>query len=216
MKPLNILIACEESQAECAAFRELGHRAFSCDLQTVRRGGRVDWHIKGDALRYLQGKTSFRTQDGKVHCLSRWDLIVAHPPCTYLCRLSSCRMYIDGKIDIERYNKMIQGREFFYSCLNASAEYVAVENPVPMTMAFLPRPNAYACPSWYGCKYTKKTCYWLKNLPPLMAGAQFENPKCLVKSTRDKYRSRTYIGLAKALAAQWSEYILNQRTHKKR
>ena len=105
---------------------------------------------------------------------------------------------------------MIEARILFFKCLNAAAHYIAVENPIPMAIAQLPPPDSFCCPSWFGYKYTKKTCYWLKNLPGLMA--QIINPytKSLVHCSRGKYRSRTYPGLANAIAIQWSNYILDE------
>lgn len=217
---LNVLIACEESQAECSAFRALGHNAYSCDVQECRKTGNPDWHIHGDVRPYLHGKTSFTTQSGKKRKVCRWDLIIAHPPCTYLCRLSSCQLYkepttsclIDGNYIIanwDRVEALKKGREFFHECLDADAKYVAVENPVPMKLANLPRPTCFADPSWYGVKYTKKTCYWLKNLPPLIGGLHYPNPKSYVNASRGKYRSRTFPQLANAIAKQWSQYILD-------
>lgn len=216
---LNVLIACEESQAECLAFRELGHNAFSCDIQKCNRRGNPDWHILGDVTPYLEGKTSFTTQSGKNCTVEHWDLIIAHPPCTYLCKTGSVWLYknkdgwrtLNGEwkyVNTERYRKMCLARLFFLKCLNAKADYVAVENPLPMRAANLPKATTFVCPSWFGCKYTKKTLYWLKNLPPIMATYIYDNPKCLVTSSRGKYRSRTYVGLAKAIAEQWSNYIL--------
>lgn len=220
-RKLNVLIACEESQAECKAFRELGHKAYSCDIQPCRKTGNADWHIHGDVTPYLNGETQFTTQSGKKCTVSHWDLIIAHPPCTYLCKLSSCQLYrepttsceIDGEIIIanwERVEALKRGREFFYKCLNANVPYLAVENPVPMALAKLPRPSCYADPSWYGVKYTKKTCYWLKNLPPLMAECSHSHPKSYVNASRGKYRSRTFPQMAKAIANQWSKYILDE------
>lgn len=180
---LNILIACEESQAECNAWRELGHRAYSCDIQPCKRDGRPEWHIWGDVTELLQGRCRFQTMDGKLHCLTKWDLIIAHPPCTYLCKVSSVRMVIKGVVQEARYRKMLEARAFFYQCLNAQADYVAVENPLPMARAHLPKPSCYADPSWFGVKYTKKTLYWLKNLPPIMAEVVFkfhQNHTCTV------------------------------------
>lgn len=218
-RPLYVLIACEESQAECKAFRSLGHIAFSCDIQKCICSGNPDWHILDDVTPYLQGKTSFVTQSGNNYFLPRWDLIIAHPPCTYLTKVGAMHLYKDpdfylrfnGKeifINWDRYMKMELAREFFFKCLNAQAEFVAVENPCPMALAQLPKPDAFACPSWYGFEYTKKTYYWLKNLPPLMAGYQNPTRKSLHVHSRGKYRSRTCEGLAKAIAYQWSEYIL--------
>lgn len=207
-KQLNVLIACEESQAECIAWRELGHRAFSCDIQPCGRNNHPEWHIWGDVRPLLKGRSHFQTMDGKLHNLAKWDLIIAHPPCTYLCKVSSVHMVKNGVLQTERYQKMLEAREFFFECLSAQAEYVAVENPIPMARARLPRPTCYACPSWFGVKYTKKTLYWLKNLPPLVAEIDHPSPKEYVHSSRGKYRSRTFPEMAKGIARQWSSYIL--------
>lgn len=219
MKILNVLIACEESQAECIAFRNLGHRAFSCDIQKARYHD--EWHIMGDVTPYLMGKSEFCTADGKWHRLPGWDLIIAHPPCTYLCKVGSQWLYHKPNTQIElsgryvmmnsdRLEKMKKAREFFMLCLNANARYVAVENPLPMALAGLPKPTTYIEPSWFGVKYTKKTLYWLKGLPPIMPTIEFPNPKQYVRSSRGKYRSRTFPQVAQALAAQWSRHILDE------
>lgn len=210
MKHLNVLIACEESQAECRAFRALGHRAYSCDIQPCRKGGRKDWHIQGDVTPYLKGNTQFYTMDGRHHHLSRWHLIIAHPPCTYLCKVSSVWMRREGQIDPERYAKMLEAREFFFQCLSANATYVAVENPQPMALARLPKPSCYLDPSWFGVKYTKKTLFWLKNLPPIMPVIINSDAKCYVKASRGKYRSRTFPQVAMAIASQWSEVCVRE------
>lgn len=204
---LNVLIACEESQAECKAFRELGHNAFSCDLQPARYED--SWHIMGDVTPLLRGETSFIKQNGVHESVPAWDLIIAHPPCTYLCRLSSVQMVHHGIVDPIRYEKMLAARAFFLECLDAQAPFVAVENPVPMKRAQLPPPTTYACPSWFGVKYTKKTLYWLKNLPPIMPQIFHAQPKSYVQSSRGKYRSRTFPAMAEAIAEQWSSYILD-------
>lgn len=206
MKKLNVLIACEESQAECIAFRELGHNAFSCDIQQPRFF--PEWHILGDVTPLLQGRTQFKTCDGKRHHLSKWHLIIAHPPCTYLCKVSSVRMVIDGHINQWRYERMLEARDFFFKCLNSQADFVAVENPIPMARAQLPRPTTFLCPSWFGVKYTKKTLFWLKGLPPIMPKIFYPNPKEFVRCSRGKYRSRTFPEVARAIAKQWSEFIL--------
>lgn len=228
---LNVLIACEESQAECAAFRALGHNAFSCDLLGCKKGMHPEWHIKGDVSPYLNGVTCFTTSDGVRHEVNRWHLIIAHPPCTYLCRTSSVQLMknpdgwrytIKGWkfLNVARWEKLQIAKSFFIQCLNAKAMYVAVENPIPMAIAELPRPNAYACPSWFGIKYTKKTLYWTRNLPTIMAKQEYSNPTPYIKASRGKYRSRTFPALANAIAEQWSIYILNDlraahlRTHK--
>lgn len=206
---LRVLVACECSQMVTQAFRELGHLAFSCDIQCVRNYQHLEWHIPGDATPYIQGLSQFVTQDGLYHNLRSWDLIICHPPCTYLCRVSSVHMYVDGQINQERLAKQIQARQFFDICLNAKAPYVAVENPVPMAMAELPQPTTYVDPSWYGHKYTKKTLLWLRNLPPLLPTITNTKAKEFVHASKGKWRSRTFPGLAKAMATQWSQYILD-------
>lgn len=207
---LYVLIACEESQAECQEFRDLGHIAYSCDIQACRKGGHPEWHIQSDVTPLLNGKISFMTQDGVQRSVPRWDLIIAHPPCTYLCKVSAVHMWKDGVFNQERYGKMIKAREFFFECLNTTAaHYVAVENPLPMARAQLPKPSCFVHPSWFGIKYTKKTLYWLRNLPPIMAELEYPNPKQFVRSSRGKYRSRTFQQLAQAIARQWSEFILD-------
>lgn len=212
---LFVLIACEESQAECIAFRELGHIAYSCDIQPCRKGGHPGWHINDDCSDYLKGRTKFVTQDNTARSVPHWDLIVAHPPCTYLCKMGSIHLIRHTSqgdiIDEKRLQKMFDAADFFRLCLNANAPYVAVENPIPMKRAGLPKPSFYACPSWFGVKYTKKTLYWVKNLPPLIATIDYPNPKCFVQSSRGKYRARTFPQLARAIAKQWSEYIISQR-----
>lgn len=206
MKHLNVLIACEESQAECMAFRKYGHNAYSCDLQKCKRGGNPEYHIRGDVTRLLQGGTQFYTQDGRHHHISRWHLIIAHPPCTYLCKISSVWMVQDGEIVLARFEKMMQAREFFFRCLNANAPFVAVENPLPMARANLPKPSCFVQPFWFGVPYSKKTLYWTKNLPPLMAECEVINPKQFVRASRGKYRSRTFPEVADAIARQWGQW----------
>ena len=215
-KRLNILIACEESQRECKAFRDLGHLAFSCDIQPCRRNGHKEWHIWGDVTELLRGRCSFQTMDGQLHKLSHWDLIVAHPPCTYLCKVGAVHLIRhtpDGTyINKDRWAKMIDAARFFRKCLNAKAHYVAVENPLPMRRAGLPKPDFFIQPSWFGVKYTKKTLYWVKNLPPLMPELEYPNPREFVRASRGKWRSTTFQEVAEAMARQWSAYIQEDMT----
>ena len=206
---VNILIACEESQAECMAFRERGFNAFSCDLQQCRMGGNPEWHIIADVTKFLDGTTQFVTQDARRKKVRKWDMIIAHPPCTYLCKVSSVHMVKNGEIVPDRYERMLQARAFFLKCLAAKARYVAVENPLPMKRAQLPKPSCFVQPSWYGHKYTKKTLYWLRNLPPLMPEIEYPDPQQFVNNSRGKYRSRTFEGVARAMANQWGDYVLN-------
>lgn len=207
---INVLIACEESQAECIAFRQKGFNAYSCDIQPARRGTPTEYHIIADVTPYLNGCTVFQTEDGMFHQVSQWHLIIAHPPCTYLCKVSSVHMVIKGQLQPERYEAMRQAADFFFRCLRAKAHFVAVENPIPMARAGLPRPSCYIHPSWFGAKYTKKTLYWLRNLPPILPTIEYPNPKQFVRCSRGKYRSRTFPQVAEALADQWGRYILDE------
>ena len=120
-----------------------------------------------------------------------------------LCKVSSVHMKHNGKIDPERYKMMQKAREFFMTCYNAAAPYVAVENPLPMALANLPKPSCFIQPYWYGERYSKKTLFWLRNLPPLMPDCENPNYKEFVHSSRGLYRSRTFDGVAKAIAWQW-------------
>lgn len=206
--PLRVLIACEESQAECIAFRNLGHEAYSCDIQKCRQGGHPEWHIHSDVLPLLDGLQDFLAQDNTPHHVDTWDLIIAHPPCTYLCKASLPLLKKNGQVDPIRLCKLKMARDFFFRCLHAKALYVAVENPLPMALAQLPKPSCFIQPSWFGVKYTKKTLFWLRNLPPIVTTLEHPNPKSFVSSSRGKYRSRTFPEVAKALASQWSEFIM--------
>lgn len=206
---LHVLVACEESQAITAEFRRLGHIAYSCDLQPVKPHGNPYWHIKGDVTPLLDGDTAFNVQAGFLRCVPRWDLIIAHPPCTYLCKVSSVYMVMDGVLQLDRYERMIQAREFFMRCLNAQAPYVAVENPLPMARARLPKPSCFIEPWWFGVKYSKKTLWWLKNLPPLWPTVSNAHHHCFVRASRGKYRARTFPEVARAVAEQWSAYIID-------
>lgn len=207
---LKILIACEESQAETMAFRALGHRAFSCDLQPARHGTPKAYHVIADVRSLFAKNVHFITGDGRAHQVCQWDLIVSHPPCTYICKMGSVWMVKNGILQRDRYEKMKDAVRFFYQCFNAPARFVAVENPLPMARAGLPPPSCYIQPSWFGVKYTKKTLYWLRNLPPLLPTIVHPNPKEYVRASRGKYRSRTFPQVAKAMAAQWSDYILDE------
>lgn len=205
-----VLIACEESQAECQAFRDLGFTAYSCDIQPCRPGANPYWHIQGDVTPLLHGDTAFNVQAGFLRCVPRWDLIIAHPPCTYICKVSSVWMVKNGEVNQQRYEQMLKGVEFFRECLGAAAPFVAVENPIPMARAGLPKPSCFIHPSWFGVKYTKKTLYWLRNLPPIMPEIIYPNPKEFVHNSRGKYRSRTFPEVARAIARQWGDYILDE------
>ena len=218
---MKVLIACEESQRTCTAFRERGHEAYSCDIQECS-GGHPEWHIQGDALEILRGGCEFLTQDGtKHHIEGRWDLIIAHPPCTYLTNASAVRMRVKGQIQPERYAKAMEAKRFFMAFLNADCEKICVENPVPLKIVDLPPYSQIIEPWMFGEPWSKKTCLWLKGLPYLMPteiiaeGVQpWVNGGCKDahgnyrrfqgRKERDpKNRAKTFWGFSRAFAEQW-------------
>lgn len=227
MKILKVLIACEESQRVCTAFRERGFEAYSADIQEPS-GGYPEWHILGDVLKVLSGGY-FTTMDGAEHSVERWDLIIAHPPCTYLSNAGACRLYkvIDGKtyIERERFEKGMKGKEFFMKCYNANCQHIAVENPIPSAIYYMPPYSQVIQPYEYGEPYSKKTCLWLKGLPKLKPTNVLTEYKPYVscgtshnKGNKDKagvsrrggsaiIRSKTFPGIAAAMAQQWSDYL---------
>ena len=153
---MKVLIACEESQRVCIAFRVRGHEAYSCDIQDCS-GGHPEWHIKGDALEAIRGGT-VTTCDGLSHDIGKWDLLIAHPPCTYLSNAGACRLYPHkGKLDMERYRKGLAAKAFFLAFLNADIPRVAVENPVSSKIFDMPEHTQEIQPYQFGHPYTKKT-----------------------------------------------------------
>ena len=202
---MNVLIACEESQEVCKAFRERGHRAFSCDIQECS-GGHPEWHIQDDVLKHLDG----------------WDLIIAHPPCTYMSGAGACRMYPKaGQIDKERFAKAMEAKEFFMKILTADCQRICIENPRPLKCVELPPPSQSIQPYEYGEPWSKLTYLWLKGLPPLFPTEIVQDYKPYVscgtsrnKGNKDKsgmsrrggaqkVRSKTFPGVARAMASQW-------------
>jgi hypothetical protein len=175
---MRVLIACEESQAVCKAFRAKGHEAYSCDIIECS-GGHPEWHIKGDVLGVLNpqeltlpiGQSKgvwFKTMDEKYHYIDgKWDMIIAFPPCTFMSKAGARWMYAEGKLNEDRFEKAMAAKEFFFKFLNADCEQIAVENPVPLKIVGLPVPAQKVQPYQYGHPYSKCTCLWLKNLEPL-------------------------------------------------
>lgn len=219
---MNVLVACEESQRVCTAFRERGHNAFSCDIQEPS-GGHPEWHILGDALKAIEGG-EVTTMDGMVHDIDKWDLLIAHPPCTYLSNAGAARLYrkFDGKsyCELSRLNKGFDAREFFMSFYNSDIPMKAIENPIPSSVFRLPKYTQIIQPYEYGHPYQKKTCLWLTGLPllkptnivePLCSwvsggskkadGTERENKGTVYRDSKN--RSKTFIGIAKAMAEQW-------------
>ena len=180
---MKVLVACEESQAVCIAFRKLGHEAYSCDTQECS-GGHPEWHIKGDVLPLINGNKPFITMDGDLHAIvGTWDLLIAFPPCTYLTNAGSVRLRIKGEINKERMAKAVEAKAFFMKFLEADCQKICVENPTPGKIHQLPQYTQAIQPWWFGHPYTKRTCLWLKNLPPLPIPILFgkELPRMLME-----------------------------------
>lgn len=156
---MKVLIACEESQEVCKAFRAKGHEAYSCDIQMCS-GGHPEWHILGDVLAVINGNANFTTCDGQAHTIGKWDLLIAHPPCTYLSNAGTARLYkkMNGKsyVDLERFNKGQDAKEFFLKFIHAPVERIAVENPIPSGVYRLPKYTQTIQPYEYGHPYSKK------------------------------------------------------------
>lgn len=219
---MKVLIACEESQRVCIAFRERGHEAYSCDI-IEPSGGHPEWHMKGDALKAIEGGI-FYTMDGELHSVDKWDLIIAHPPCTYLSNAGARHLWRGHKLNIERYKKGLAAKDFFMKFVAADCEHIAIENPIPSRCFFLPHYTQIIQPYQFGHPYTKKTCLWLIGLPPLKPTNVVEPVGTFCPSgsyshkhdnkykgifTRDraKNRSKTFEGIATAMAEQWGNII---------
>lgn len=190
---LNVLIACEESQTSCLAFRQLGHNAYSCDLQPCS-GGHPEWHIQGDALDLLE---------------NHWDLVIAHPPCTYLCQGSATRMFPNGVLNTLRLQQAEKAKAFFMAFYNAACPHIAIENPRPLKIVGLPWSTQVIEPWQFGEPWSKETHLWLKDLPLLRPTQIVSHHRCFTSAKWDaKSRSKTFPGIAAAWANQWSRFIL--------
>ena len=230
---MNVLVACEESQEVCKAFRAKGHRAFSCDIQECS-GWHPEWHIQDDVLRLINGYKHgygcpfFVTNDGKTHDTpERWDLIIAHPPCTYLTVTGNRWFNVEryGEKAIQREREREQAVVFFLRFTVADCDKIAVENPIGYMNTHYRKPDQIIHPYYFGEPVRKATCLWLKGLPKLVPTnivpttedehgfsyggalryATDENGKILSwKDPRTaKARSKTFPGIARAMAEQW-------------
>ena len=193
-----VLIACEESQTVCKEFREKGFEAYSCDIQDCS-GGHPEWHIKGDVLDVIN--------DG-------WDLIIAHPPCTHLA-VSGARWFKEG---IKPLSLQDEASDFFMKFINANCKYIAVENPICIMSTRYRKPDQIINPFQFGHPEQKKTCLWLKGLPKLKETNNVYDYMMTLPvkertrihwlgSNKSKERSKTYEGIAKAMADQWGDYL---------
>lgn len=219
---INVLVACEESQAVCKAFREKGHEAYSCDIIECS-GGHPEWHIMQDVLPLINGNCEFMTVDGRAHSIKgKWDLLIAHPPCTYLTNAGARWLYAEGKLNEQRYKKGVEAKEFFLKFLEADCEKICVENPVPSSVYGMPPYSQIVQPYEHGHPNSKKTCLWLKGLGQLkptdvvepVRGRRFKQNNGKYRyscwamdqkggKNRAKERSKTFPGIARAMAEQW-------------
>lgn len=202
-----VLIACEESQTVCKAFRKLGYEAYSCDLQECS-GGHPEWHIQGNAI--------VEAYSGK------YQLMIAHPPCTYLSRAGARWLFQKGKLNAERYEQGLYAKAFFEAMLNAPIPHIAVENPLPMQIFELPKETQVIQPYEFGHEFSKRTHLWLKNLPklkptdikenyvpylPSNTGGAKRGQKATFKNISQKESSKTFEGVATAMAQQWAWFV---------
>lgn len=228
---MRVLVCCEESQRVCIELRALGHEAYSCDI-VEESGGHPEWHIQQDVLPLINGNCSFKTNDGVEHQINgKWDLLICHPPCTYLT-IAGNRWF-----NVEKYGdkalKRIADREeavkFFMAFANADCDKIAIENPMGVMNTRWRKPDQTIQPYEFGHPVSKKTCLWLKGLPKLVptnivapniihsggrtggySGPSWhavdETGKILAWNDprTAKIRSKTYEGIAKAMASQWT------------
>lgn len=221
-----ILVACEESQTVCKAFRVRGFEAYSCDIQEPS-GGHPEWHILGDALIAICG-LDIITMDGIRHKIGCWDLIIAHPPCTFLT-VTGNRWF-----NVEKYGEKAQKRieernksiDFWMNIIKFSnTKRLAIENPVGIMSTIWRKPDQLIQPYYFGDAAEKRTCLWLVNLPKLVSTKIVSPPeriKYLSGKTmaawyadcwrlspveRSKLRSKTFPGVANAMADQWGALI---------
>lgn len=221
---MKILVACEESQAVTKEMRKIGHEAYSCDV-IDQSGGHPEWHIMQDVLPLLNGRCEFTTQDGKHHSIAnRWDMIIAHPPCTRLCTTSQRWLYYgDKEYRKRKISEQQKAIVFFMMFALADCEKIAVENPVGIMSSAYRKPDCIYNPyDFVGETECKKTALWLKNLPPLKPTQVlpkdqrtqgifrshfdgkvigWDNPECA------KMRSKTPQGVARAMAEQWGREL---------
>lgn len=205
---MRVLVACECSGVVRRAFRAMGHDAWSCDLQPAEDGS--PFHIRGDAIEAAYGQ--------------RWDMLIAHPECTYLANSGAKHLYAgmrqENGPEPERWARMGAAAAFFLAMFNAPVARVAVENPImlghPRRLFGIPEPTQIIQPWEYGHGETKATCLWLRGLPPLMptsivSGREGKVWRMPPGPNRKRERSRTYEGIAAAMADQWGGAIKVER-----
>jgi len=210
---MKILVACEESQAVTKELRKLGHQAFSCDLLPCS-GGHPEWHFKQDVFEVIK---------------QGWDMMIAHPPCTFLAVSGARWLYNkDGSKNIERWKNQADALEFVQKLMDAPINKIAIENPISVISSNIRKPDQIIQPYMFGDKAQKSTCLWLKNLPKLVPtdivdkgefiefiskkGVKKKQPKWYFDALKDAktpaerrtLRSKTFKGIAEAMAKQWT------------
>lgn len=219
---MKVLVACEESQRVCQAFRSKGHEAYSCDIMSCS-GGHPEWHIIQDVIPLLNGNCSFETSDGAKHKIDcRWDLIIAHPPCTRLCNSGQRWLYWgDDEYKSKKIAEQQRAIVFFMMFALADCDRIAIENPNGIMSTAYRKPDCTYNPyDFVGETECKKTCLWLKGLPPLVPTrktplpieertqgiwkAHFGNQQLSWNDPETaRLRSQTPVGVAEAMAEQW-------------
>jgi site-specific DNA-cytosine methylase len=211
---MKVLIACEESQAVTKAFRALEHEAYSCDILPCS-GGHKEWHLQGDVFNYInQG----------------WDLMIAHPPCTYLSVSGARHLYNKDKTpNVERYKNQAEALNFVQRLMDVDIQRIAIENPISVISSHIRKPDQIIQPYWFGDSASKSTCLWLKNLPKLIPTnmvdkGEFKDwidkktgktkrqalwyyealQQAKTPQERRTLRSKTFKGIAEAMATQWT------------
>ena len=226
---MRVLVACEESQTVCKAFREKGHEAYSCDIIECS-GGHPEWHIMQDVLPLLNGNCYFKTMDETEHIINgKWDLIIAHPPCTYLTGTGNRWFNVEryGDKAIQRAKEREKAAEFFMSIWAADCEKVVIENPIGFMSTYFQKPTQIIHPYYFAeceddenCE-RKSTCLWMRGVKPLKYTVKYKprivvykngkgtdspwhvNTMKLPPHERAKARSKTFPGIAKAFSEQW-------------
>ena len=220
---MRVLVACEESQEVCKAFRERGHEAYSCDIQKCS-GDHPEWHINYSCLQVMWGGCEFITQDGKHHEINdTWDLLIAHPPCTYLTVTGNSWFNTEKYVTKAkaRYMDRVDAIKFFMEFVTCNAKKIAIENPIGIMSNVYRKPDQIIQPYQFGHPTRKSTCLWLDNLPCLIPAdvvepeiIKYKNGKGtddawhmetigLPADERRRLRSKTFPGIAKAMADQW-------------
>lgn len=221
---MKVLVACEESQRVCKAFRKRGHEAYSCDIQECS-GGHPEWHIKQDVIPLLNGNCIFLTCDGLFHTIvGKWDLIIAFPPCTFMSKAGARWMFANGEINQERLEKALEAKVFFMEIWDADCECVVIENPTPLKIVGLPIPTQVVQPYKFDKErkhpYSKRTCLWIRGKEKLQETTPNAKPigSWMPSNTGGfsrgqgggrgiahdaKTASKTFEGIAEAMAEQW-------------